>query len=308
MVVGPAGEEIYVDKYSRIKVQFHWDREGKKDENSSCWIRVSTLSAGKQWGMINIPRIDQEVIVDFLEGDPDQPIVIGSVYNAEQMPANDLPAAKVVSGRKTNTHKGKGYNEMSMDDTVGKEKITIHGQYDMSTTVKHDDSQTVQNNRTITVDGTHTETIKKNTAITISEGNLAHHVLKGTADYYALKAVTETFDATQDTNVKQNITIRSVEGQILIEAAKKITLHTGSSKIEMDESGLIKITGKSIVVHGDTDVKIDAPKVEVTAVDEAKIGCGNQNSLYDKQKTAHAGAAINSTAKGTHEIVGSLVK
>jgi len=308
MVVGPGGEEIWTDKYGRVKVQFHWDRYGKKDENSSCWIRVSHPWAGKGWGSVSIPRIGQEVIVDFLEGDPDQPIITGRVYNADTMPPYGLPASGVISGLKTNTHKGKGYNEMSMDDTTGKEKITIHGQYDMSTTVQHDDSQTIKNNRTITVDGTHTETIKKNTAITISEGNLTHHVLKGTADYYALNAVTETFDATQDTNVKQNITIRSVEGQILIEAAKKITLHTGSSKIEMDESGLIRITGKSIIVHGDTDAKVDAPKVEVTAVDEAKIGCGSQNSLYDTKKIAHSGAAINATAKGTHEIVGSLVK
>ncbi|MFB3830026.1 MAG: type VI secretion system Vgr family protein [Bryobacteraceae bacterium] len=85
-VVGPAGEEIYTDKYGRIRVQFHWDREGKKDVNSSCWVRVATLWAGKQWGMVHIPRIGQEVVVDFLEGDPDRPIVIGSVYNAEQMP------------------------------------------------------------------------------------------------------------------------------------------------------------------------------------------------------------------------------
>ena len=86
MVVGPGGEEIYTDKHGRVKVQFHWDREGKKNENSSCWVRVSHPWAGKGWGSISIPRIGQEVIVDFLEGDPDQPIIIGRVYNAEQMP------------------------------------------------------------------------------------------------------------------------------------------------------------------------------------------------------------------------------
>ena len=86
VVVGPAGEEIFTDKYGRIKVQFPWDREGKFDADSSCWIRVATIWAGKGWGIIHIPRIGQEVVVDFLEGDPDQPIVIGSVYNADQMP------------------------------------------------------------------------------------------------------------------------------------------------------------------------------------------------------------------------------
>src|SRR5207244_6875111 len=100
VVVGPPGEEIFTDKYSRIKVQFHWDREGKNDANSSCWIRVATNWAGKQWGFLQIPRIGQEVIVDFLEGDADNPIVIGRVYNAEQMPSVKLPAEKASSGLK----------------------------------------------------------------------------------------------------------------------------------------------------------------------------------------------------------------
>src|ERR1019366_9527951 len=86
VVVGPGGEEIYPDKYARVKVQFHWDRYGKKNENSSCWIRVAQVWAGKQWGAIHIPRIGQEVIVEFLEGDPDQPIITGRVYNGEAMP------------------------------------------------------------------------------------------------------------------------------------------------------------------------------------------------------------------------------
>ena len=101
VVVGPGGEEIYTDKYGRVKVQFHWDRRGKKDENSSCWIRVSHPWAGKNWGAIATPRLGQEVIVDFLEGDPDQPIITGRVYNAEQMPPYDLPANKTQTGIKS---------------------------------------------------------------------------------------------------------------------------------------------------------------------------------------------------------------
>ena len=133
VVVGPAGDEIYTDKYGRVKVQFHWDRYGKKDENSSCWIRVSQPWAGKGWGAVSTPRIGQEVIVDFLEGDPDQPIITGRVYNAESQPPFGFPAGAVLSGIKSQTHKGAGYNELSMDDTAGKEKVTIHGQYDMDT-------------------------------------------------------------------------------------------------------------------------------------------------------------------------------
>src|SRR6516164_2874370 len=140
VVVGPAGQEIYTDEYSRIKVQFHWDRKGKKDDKSSCWIRVSQPWAGQGWGSIAVPRIGQEVVVDFLEGDPDQPIVMGKVYNQELMPPYSLPHQGMVSGLKSNsTPGGGGYNEMSMDDTKGKERITINAQYDMGTTVEHDD-------------------------------------------------------------------------------------------------------------------------------------------------------------------------
>jgi type VI secretion system secreted protein VgrG len=162
VVVGPGGEEIYTDKYGRVKVQFHWDRRGKKDENSSCWIRVSHPWAGKNWGSVATPRIGQEVIVDFLEGDPDQPIITGRVYNAEQTPPFGFPAGAVISGIKSQTHKGAGYNEISADDTAGKERVTIHGQYDMNTTVEHDQTTTVHNCRTDRVDVNDSESVGKN--------------------------------------------------------------------------------------------------------------------------------------------------
>ena len=251
--------------------------------NSSCWIRVATLWAGKQWGTINIPRIGQEVIVDFLEGDPDQPIIIGSVYNAEQMPANGLPGAKVISGLKTNTHKGKGYNEMSMDDTAGKEKITIHGQYDMGTTVEHDDTQTIHNNRTITVDGTHHETIKKDTTILVTEG--------------------------KETNtVKKEIEVTSETAHIHSWAATHIELWVGASKLRMESNGDILIHGKNISIIGDVTIKESAPSVDIAGGDQAKLGVGNQNIVCDKALTGISGAAINSSATGKHEITGAVVK
>ena len=167
IVTGPAGEEIFTDKYGRVKVQFHWDRRGQRNETSSCWIRVSQPWAGKGWGGVSIPRIGQEVVVDFVEGDPDQPLITGRVYNAEQMPPYGLPAAAVISGIKSKTHKGAGYNEMSMDDTAGKEMITIHGQYDMATTIEHDQTSTIHNNRTDTVDVDDAETVGNNQTQTV---------------------------------------------------------------------------------------------------------------------------------------------
>jgi len=201
VVVGPAGEEIHCDEFGRVKVQFFWDREGKMDEDSSCWVRVSHPWAGKGWGAISIPRIGQEVIVDFLEGDPDQPIITGRVYNSDQTAPFELPAKKMVSGIKSNTHKGKGYNELTMDDTAGNELINTHAQYNMTTVVEHDDSQTVHNNRTIKVDGTHTETITKDTKITIESGTYNHDVAGNTATYHVSADLTENYDAKQTTTV-----------------------------------------------------------------------------------------------------------
>jgi type VI secretion system secreted protein VgrG len=160
IVVGKAGEEIWTDQYGRVKVQFHWDRYGKSDENSSCWVRVSHPWAGKNWGAVAIPRIGQEVIMEFLEGDPDQPIITGRVYNGDQMPPYGLPAGAVVSGIKSNSTKGGGgYNEYVMDDTKGNELIREHGQFDKDSTIEndlrehvlHDRSRDVTNNETVQV-------------------------------------------------------------------------------------------------------------------------------------------------------------
>jgi type VI secretion system secreted protein VgrG len=309
VVVGPKNEEIYTDKYARVKVQFFWDREGKRDENSSCWIRVSETWAGKNWGMICNPRIGQEVIVDFLEGDPDRPIITGRVYNAEQMPPFPLPGKQMVTGFKSNSTKGGGgYNEMTFDDSKGKEQITIHGQYDMNTTVEHDESLTVHNNRAITVDATHTETVKGDTSVTILKGQYSHDVQTGTATYHVKDDLTEHYDNNQKTTVQNNITIESLAGEILVEAAKKITLHTGRSKITMEAGGKITIDGVNIVVTGSTDIQESAPTVEISGTQKTVIGVGAQTVTCDPAQVATSGAAISATAVGVHEISGAMVK
>jgi type VI secretion system secreted protein VgrG len=159
VVVGPKGQEIFTDKYGRVKVQFFWDREGKKDANSSCWIRVATAWAGKRWGITHIPRVGQEVIVDFLEGDPDQPIIVGSVYNADQMPPYlgeglDSKHKHVpnLSGIKTNTTVGgQGYNEIRFDDTKDKQQVYIHGERNLDVRIKNDAMELVLNDRHLIV-------------------------------------------------------------------------------------------------------------------------------------------------------------
>jgi type VI secretion system secreted protein VgrG len=145
-VVGPSGEEIYVDKYSRVKVQFHWDREGQNDISSSCWMRVGTYWAGKQWGAIHIPRIGQEVIVAFEEGNVNYPIIVGSVYNADNMPPYTLPDNKSQSGIKSRSTKQGGppnYNEIRFEDKKGSEELLIHAELDLTREVERDEKLTV---------------------------------------------------------------------------------------------------------------------------------------------------------------------
>lgn len=152
-VVGPSGEEIFTDKYARVKVQFHWDRLGKKDQKSSCFVRVSQTWAGSGWGFIQIPRIGQEVIVDFIEGNPDLPIITGRVYNASQMPPYGLPGNATQSGWKSNSSKGGGgYNELMFEDKAGSELVNFQAQKDHHLLIKHDRNKTVQHDQSDRID------------------------------------------------------------------------------------------------------------------------------------------------------------
>jgi type VI secretion system secreted protein VgrG len=157
VVTGPPGpEQIYTDRYGRVKVRFHWDRAGGKPEDSSCWIRVGTPWAGHGWGMIHIPRRGQEVIVAFEEGDPDRPIIVGSVYNAEMMPPFPLPECKKQSGMVSASNQTTGgYNQISINDGHGKEQISIHAQNDMTTKVENEESHAVGQNYKVEVGGSH---------------------------------------------------------------------------------------------------------------------------------------------------------
>jgi type VI secretion system secreted protein VgrG len=143
-VTGPVGEEIYTDEHGRVKVQFHWDRRGAYDENSSCWLRVSQSSAGNGWGAMQLPRVGQEVIVEFLDGDPDRPLITGRVYNGAQSPPYELPAHKTKSTLKTmSTPGGGGFNELRFEDAKGSEQIFLHAERNLDVRVGNDRYSTV---------------------------------------------------------------------------------------------------------------------------------------------------------------------
>ena len=165
IIVGPTGEEIYTDEFGRVKVQFHWDRYGKNDENSSCWTRVSYSWAGKKWGSISLPRIGQEVIISFVEGDPDQPIITGRVYNADNMPPYELPANATQSGVKSRSSKDgsiDNFNEIRFEDKKGSEEIYIHAELNQKNIVENNTTINIGNDRSITIKGDHTENVTHN--------------------------------------------------------------------------------------------------------------------------------------------------
>jgi type VI secretion system secreted protein VgrG len=265
VVVGPSGEEIFTDKYGRVKVQFRWDREGKNDADSSCWVRVGSLWAGKQWGAIHIPRIGQEVIVDFLEGDPDQPIVIGSVYNADQMPPYKLPDNKTQSGLKSrSTLKGSpdNFNELRFEDKKGSEEVYFHAEKDFNRVVENNDTlkvgfekkdqgdQTIEvfNNQKLTVgagkfqasDGSQTISVFKDRTATIEMGN----------DSLTIKMGNQT--------TKLNL------GKSETEALQSIELKVGQSSVKVDQMG-VTIKGMMIQIEGQIQTQVKGLMTMVTA-------------------------------------------
>ncbi len=163
IVVGPPGEELWADKYGRVKVKFHWDRLGAKDGSDSCWLRVASPWAGADMGGVSIPRIGQEVVVDFLDGDPDRPLITSRVYNADNMP----PFGLHVSGLKSKTVKGGGFNEMTMHDSPGAELLNLRAQNDMTTLVLNNQANTINADKTTQVAANHTESVGINQTMTV---------------------------------------------------------------------------------------------------------------------------------------------
>ncbi|HLA96241.1 MAG TPA: type VI secretion system tip protein TssI/VgrG [Pyrinomonadaceae bacterium] len=245
-VVGPAGQEIFTDKYGRVKVQFHWDREGKNDEGSSCWVRVAHMSAGKKWGAISIPRIGFEVLVDFLEGDPDQPIIVGSVYNAENMPPYTLPDEKTKSTFKSNsTMGGGGFNEFRFEDKKGSEQIFIHAEKNQDIRVKNDCMELIQHDRHLEVSNNQNEKVGADKSLTVG-GNQTEKVggslgqsIGGSQDVkvsqkYALDAGTEI-------HLKAGVTT-------VIEAGASLTLKVGGNFVAINAGGIF-VKGTMVMLN-----------------------------------------------------------
>jgi type VI secretion system secreted protein VgrG len=296
VVVGPKGDEIHTDVHGQIRVQFHWDRKGKMDEKSSCFVRVGQIWAGKAWGAIYIPRIGQEVIVSFMEGDPDRPIVIGSVYHGINPPPYKLPDNKTQSGIKSESSVGGGgSNELRFEDKKGSEQVYLHAQKDQKIQVENDENHSVGHDRTKNVDNNETTTIGKNRtesvggseSITIdkdrSEGVTGNESIDIGKDYTLSIGGGRTLSVTKDESISvsggrtddvtkdEQVTIGqkrsqsigtddklSVGKKLAIDAGEEIQIVTGSASITMKQDGTITVKGKDITLSGDGDITIKA--------------------------------------------------
>ncbi|EPX61054.1 VgrG protein [Cystobacter fuscus DSM 2262] len=175
LVVGPAGEEIHVDEHGRVKVQFHWDRQGQRNDKSSCWVRVSQPWGGESWGGMFIPRVGQEVIVDFIEGDPDRPLITGRVYNGTSPPPHPLPDAKTKSSMRTNSSPGGGgFNELRFEDKKGAEQVFIHSQRNMDVHVKNDSLEDILNDRHQSIKRDQNEEVSRDKSLKVHRDSQEH--------------------------------------------------------------------------------------------------------------------------------------
>ena len=281
-VVGPKDEEIWTDRYGRIKVQFHWDREGVCDENSSCWVRVAHPWAGNRWGAIHLPRVGNEVVVEFLEGDPDRPLVTGSVYNADNMPPYTLPEHKTQSGIKTHSSKGgteANFNEIRFEDKKGHEELHIQAERNMSTLVKHDQSLTVQADRKVTVHGN--ETIE----------------VTGTRDTKINNNETQTFNFDRKMTVEGTNTddikgahtgiyyggrteVVETGDTLLVVGSHKTTTVEGEYNVVANEHYSVTSGGKSTC-----NVDLKEGVVTITAENEINLVCGDASLSLKKDGT-----------------------
>jgi len=286
IVVGPADQEIHCDEHGRVIVQFHWDRYGQNDENSSCWVRVSQLWAGKNWGGIHIPRIGQEVLVSFLEGDPDQPVITGRVYNAENKPPYELPANKTQSGIKSRSSMqgtSNHFNEFRFEDEKDKEEIYLHAEKNLKTVVENTENRTTYNNRKAVVGSS------DNARPTDAIEELVVHGMR-------------------------LITIHGNDGLVVLDGDKgrKVQVRDGDYELEIQKGDhLINVDmGDSIteVKAGDITVNAAAGMIKMTAAKSIEFSVGSNSVLIDTKGVTIKGALINSEATGIQTIKGSMVK
>ncbi|GAL15471.1 VgrG protein [Vibrio astriarenae] len=242
VVVGPKGEEIYCDEYGRVRIQFPWDRYSASDDSASCWVRVAQGLAGSQYGFMALPRVGDEVVVSFINGDPDQPMITGRTYHETNTPPYPLPENKTKTVFRSKTHQGEGFNELSFEDQAGEEKLYLHAQKEMEIDVLHDQVLSVKHDQHTTIDHEQLIHVKQTEHHTI-DGHYNQQVgrdhslnVKGSMHYKASGRY--AMEATEEVHLKAG-------KKVVIEASRELTLKVGGSFIKLDPSG-VNVTGAGI--------------------------------------------------------------
>jgi type VI secretion system secreted protein VgrG len=297
LVVGPAGEEIWVDKHGRIKVQFYWDEYGKNDENSSCWVRVSSLWAGKAWGGIHIPRMGQEVVISFLEGDPDRPLVTGRVYNADQVVPYTLPANQTQSGIKSRSSKGGGtdnFNELRFEDKKGSELIFVQAEKDLQTVVEHDETRNVGNDRTTTIKNNDTRTVKEGKDVhVIEQGDQTNQVKQGNQ--------TNTVDLGDQTNEiktgKQVIKVQQNQETTIAQGDQTVHLQMGKREVKLDlgdDKLTLSMGNQTITLQmGNLTTKASLGSISYESLQGIELKCGMSSVKIDQMGVTIKGMMVS---------------
>jgi type VI secretion system secreted protein VgrG len=311
IVTGPESEEIHTDAHGRIKVRFHWDRISPFDDTSSCWVRVVQRWSGAGWGAMILPRIGMEVIVEFVDGDPDRPIVTGCVYNGDHPPPYPLPDEKTKSTLKSDSSPGGGgFNEFRFEDAKGREEIFLHAQKDlnevilnnMSTSVGHDQTLSVRNDRTKTITGFETQTVHKdrNTTIDGSENLHIKGSLNMTVDGGAHKG-----RGPDPAALGSGVT---VTGEYNIIATKKLTITVGASKLIMDTSHIsLETTAEMKLTVGGSSIKLVPAQIDVASPTIIETAKGSSLKL-DAAAELKSGATVKIHGDGVVTIEGSTIK
>lgn len=284
-VTGPKGEEIYTDQHGRIKVQFHWDRQGKHNERSSCWLRVTQAWAGNHWGSMVLPRIGQEVLVTFLDGDPDRPIVTGTLYNASTQPSYALPANKTrASFKSQSTPGGNGFNELRIEDRKGSEQLFLHAEKDANLFIKNDWKQSIDHDSHLIVEKDAFESVQKD----------GHLRIGANQNIKIGKTLSESVSADGHTKISNNQLKKigrewhAKGGQtVVLEAGLSITLKAGNGTLVLDPMG-VTIVGTKVRINsggGGGSPKAAAPVAPKNplGVDPGKPGDNIQFNLSNHQ-------------------------
>ena len=302
MVVGPSGEEIWTDKHGRVKLQFHWDRLGEKDENSSCWVRVSQSWAGVSWGALFLPRIGQEVVVSYVDGDPDRPLVTGAVYNGENPTPVTLPAMQTKSTIKSrSSKKGTAGNEIRFEDKKDSEELYFHAQKDMKVEIENDLSTTL-------TEGSETHILEKgDRTVNVKAGKEVHEV-KGTRSLTVTGDETHASKADFTHTVSGNYTLK-ITGNLVIEAGGTISIKAGSSLATEAGTALTNKSGTALTNQAGTAL---TNKAGTSLTNQASLGLKNKaGTTLDNEGamvTNKASAMQTVDGGGMLTIKGGLVK